>query len=156
MPTVNPNNPYQNYGGTTFNESRGFQTVDLYSDPQDQSGNFLLQADNLLNHAGILFARPGKQGQWGGALPSSSSSSSLSSSSSGISSIGGTYTIPPTTPLYKLCDFWDANGSPWLLQTSNGKIYKTQVGSNYYTEILDATGSSFNIVSSSASAARMG
>ena len=157
------NQPYP-LSGTVFQESRPLSGVDLLHDPQDLTGNLLLQADNVLNNRtpGVLSIRPGKQGLWGGAIPSSSGLSSSSSqslapsSSSSLVANGGTYSSVLGGYLYDLCDFWDDNGNPWLLLTCNGKIYKTTAGGSYYTEILNSTGASFNITSSSAFAARAG
>jgi hypothetical protein len=141
MPSQPSNNPYKS-PGPALSESRGFTGVELYLPPQDQSGNMLLQADNVYNIAGQLYVRPGMLGLFGGSAPSSGSSSSHGSSGSSSSSsayidIGSTYYAVPSSALYPLCDFTDEGGNTWMLITFGGRLFKTLQASGSYTELLD-------------------
>lgn len=145
MPQQN-NNPYSNTSGPSFSENRGFVSMDLFSSPQDLSGDMLLEVANMVNRAGQLYVRPGLRGMFGGTAPSSSSRSPSSSSSSNYVDIGGTYYAIPTAPIYGLCKLTDDFGNTWILIVDgNGKLYKTQQASGSYTELLDTSKASFNL-----------
>jgi hypothetical protein len=146
MPTPN-NNPYRpNAAGTSIDESRGFRGVDKWTDPQDTNGDFLLDAQNVVNLDGRLFVRPGLFGLFGGTAPSSSSSHSGSSSSStGWYDVGNTYyAVPSGGASYGLDYLIDDSGNAWIIFANGGKVYKTQEGAGSYTELLDTSGQSYN------------
>lgn len=143
-------NPYRSQSDSTFNESRAWNGLSLWEDRQDMSGSALLQADQVLNKAGVLFPRPGFTGLLGGSAPSSSSSSSGSGSGSASSSTSGyvdvgpvSYALYPGIP-YPLCQFTDASELNWFILVAGGKIYKQLQGGTYRIELLSVGGSSYN------------
>ena len=152
----NSDNPYKG-PGPVFNESRGFTGLDLWTNPQDQTGNFLLGADNVLNRAGMLQVRPGMYGMFGGIAPSSSSSSSpsgASSSSSAYYDVGATSYGILGGSTYDLCDFVDDTGATWILQTALGKVYKTPQAGGFHVELVDVGGASYTFNSGAAQAVK--
>lgn len=160
MSKQSPSDPYKAQGPLP-NESRHFVGVDLWTNPQDMDGGFLLQADNVTLRAGMLVIRPGKNGLYGGNAPSSSSSSSsshssVSSSSSAYYDVGNTYYTVPASDIYALSDFTDSSGNAWSIFTSGGKIYKTQQASASYTELLAVGGSHYSFDSADLDAGRLG
>lgn len=136
-------NPYKGLGATVFDESRGFIGVNLYQNPQDQSGSMLLQADNVVNQAYHLVTRPGLYGLFGGT-GSSGSSSTPSGTSYAYDDVWPPVYAVPAGAVYPLIEMEDGEGNLWLLFSCQGDLFKTQQGSGSYDELLDEFGNQYS------------
>lgn len=102
-----------------FSQAANFAGLDLHHSPEDLEEGFLTQADNFVMEGTNLVLRPGLTGMFPAAISTAW-----------------------TTAAYEPISFTDANQNSWIVLTASGKLWKTQRGTNTWSEILLNTGGS--------------